>query len=167
MRRRRGAPLAAGPSSADRLETPEMRVAALEMREGRAWIEVEVRSSPALAALAPTWSGTRVCVGSHWLDRRGAMAAFDGARSDPLDPDLLELAPVRRRLSLDHRRPEGGERLQIDLVAEGLAWGHQAGLGMLELQRPRGPAMPAARPPAAGPPSPDCLLYTNPSPRDA
>ena len=62
---------------------------------------------------------------------------------------------MRRRLSLDHRRPRGGERLQIDLVAEGLAWGQQVGLGMLELQRPRGPAMPAARAAAAGPSPPE------------
>ena len=132
-----------------------MRLAALEVRDGRAWIEIEVRPSPALEALAPVWSGARICIGSHWLDRRGAMLAFEGARSDPLDLDLLELAPVRRRLSLDHRRPDGGERVQIDLVAEGLAWGHQAGLGMLELQRPRGPAMRAARPAAVGPSPPD------------
>ena len=123
-------------------------------RDGRAWIEVEVRATPALRALAEAWAGAEIRVGSHWLGAKGSMLAFDGARTDAFALDGCEMAPVRRLLSLDDRRPEGGERLQVDLVAEGVAWGHQAGLGMLELSPPAGPPLPAGRALAAGPPAP-------------
>jgi SAM-dependent methyltransferase len=138
---------------ADRLATPELRLCGVEARDGGAWLEVEVRDSPALAARAADWAGAPVRVGVHWHDARGRVVHFDGPRSDDIDLAALAATPARRRVPLG-APPDGAARVVLDLVAEGIAWGGAEGLGTIDVALPALP--PMERPPtaAAGPPAP-------------
>jgi SAM-dependent methyltransferase len=130
-----------------------MRLAAIEVRDDGLWLEVEVRASPVLAERAAAWEGAPLRVGSHWHDAHGRLVAFDGPRSDDLEPAALANAPARRRLRAAPR-PPGAARMALDLVAEGVEWGSSAGLATLEFALPSLPALPRADGPGAGPPAP-------------
>jgi SAM-dependent methyltransferase len=130
-----------------------MRLAAIEARGDGVWLEVEVRATPALAERMAAWEGAPLRVGVHWHDAAGRTVAFDGPRSDDLDPAGLAAAPARRRVRAD-RCPPGAARVALDLVAEGVAWGSAAGLQTLDLALPALPALPRPSAAAEGPPAP-------------
>jgi SAM-dependent methyltransferase len=138
----------------DRLETSELRLAGLEAGPAGTVLDVEVRESPALAALAPGWAGAEVRVGVHWLAADGAEVAWDGPRGDPIDLRWLGLRPTRRRISVG-APPDGATRARLDLVAEGVAWGSMLGLDTAEVALPQLPQPPEVAGPGLGPAAPE------------
>jgi SAM-dependent methyltransferase len=131
-----------------------MRLCGVGADGGGAWLEVEVRDSPALAARAAAWAAAPVRVGSHWHDARGRLVRLEGPRSDDIDLASLAACPALRRVAVDEP-PRGAARVVLDLVAEGVAWGGADGLGTLDLALPALPALPRPPAAAAGPPAPE------------
>jgi SAM-dependent methyltransferase len=139
--------------AADRLETPELRLAALEARAEGPWLEVEVRTTPTLEARAAAWGGAPVRVGVHWHGAGGGLIEPDGPRSDDLDLAALAAAPARRRVFLGDR-PAGAARAVVDLVAEGVEWGSGAGLATLDVPLAGLPSPPPPASATGGPAAP-------------
>ena len=141
--------------------TSELRLDEVEARPGGVHIHVEARSSDALGRLIEgPWRDAEVKMGLHWLDGRGRPLVWDGQRSERLATRWLALAPQRRRIPVGSP-PPGAREMQVELVAEDVQWGHEAGLlplrfgapGIQHLtpspgeRRPRG--VPAPEEPAA------------------
>ena len=127
-------------------ETPELQlIRRLDGPSGTA-IEVAVRYSATLEAVAPEWEGYPVTIGAHWLDRKGDVTEWDGPRgSSPLNMEWLPTLPQRRWMQLGDA-PAGATAASVELVAEGLQWSAEAGLApIVVILKGPSPTLPAAR----------------------
>ena len=136
-------------------ETPELElVRRVDGPSGTA-IEVVVRYSAALEALAPEWAGYPVTIGAHWLDRKGDVTEWDGPRGSlQINMEWLPTSQQRRWVQLGDA-PAGATAASVELIAEGLQWSAQAGLApIVVILKGTSPTLPAVRPqhhePAAG-----------------
>lgn len=118
------------PSWAPVPKTDELRLAAALTEPGSSVLDVEIRWSSALDSRADAWSKHEIRVGTHWLDAAGSTLVVDGPRSEPVDFQWLRLTPQRRLIRIG-AAPKGAAELQVELVAEGLAWGTDDGLSPL------------------------------------
>lgn len=139
--------------------TDELRLAEIRVTPSGTILDLEIRTSSRLAALAADWGNAEVRVGLHWMGRDGRALVWDGPRTETVPLRWVALTPFRRSLAVGPA-PEGATELHVELVAEGLAWGAAVGLAPLVLgvpgieqampapmeQRHHGPSAPAEAP---------------------
>ncbi|MGE0250798.1 MAG: class I SAM-dependent methyltransferase [Thermoleophilia bacterium] len=134
--------------------TGELRLAEVQRTAQDTFLDVEVRPSDLLPDRLDGWAGAEVRLGIHWLGPRGVMLALNGPRSEPLDLEVARWTPVRRLIRVGPR-PPGASELQVELVAEGVAWGSAAGLAPLRFAAPLDPVPVPALPRSHGPEAPE------------
>lgn len=110
-------------------------------------LQVEVSWSPLLAQITHGWADYTVAVAAHWLDRTGSIVGWDGPRAiDPVDLRSLPDAPQTRWLRLGDA-PAGATAVSVELVAEGLQWGSEAGFqSLVIILAGRAPTLPPRMP---------------------
>ncbi|MEA2468568.1 MAG: hypothetical protein QOJ57_2694 [Thermoleophilaceae bacterium] len=104
----------------------------------------------------PAWSEAEVRIGARWLSRHGSLLSSHGPRTDPVALRWLPFMPAKRRLVIeDVEALEQTWVLAVELVAEGVAWGADAGLQRLHISLPEAVPIPPATGGGKGPPPPE------------
>ena len=135
--------------------TDELRLAEVRETPAGTILDIEVRWSPRLAALAAEWADHDVRVGLHWMGAGDEALVWDGPRTETVPLQWVALTPFRRALAVGPA-PAGARGIRVELVAEGLMWGGSAGLSPLVLGVPGvAPLAPVGMAPRDhGPPAP-------------
>ncbi len=125
--------------------TPEMRVVKIISSDDGVAVDVEVRWSEELSAVAATWREHPVVVEAHLLDAGRVPVYESGARSLGFDLHWLPLGPQTRRIHLGALSPDV-YGLALDLVADGFQHGPDAGIDTLQVPFGQLTAAPLVRP---------------------